>query len=126
MSSNVDPLIVGRVIGDVVNMFEPCVTMAVYYDSKHVTNGCRFSLISRGVPMLLEEVLAYMGPRPPVGIHRYILVLFRQQRALGFLEPPMSRANFKTRDFAEKMDLEGPVAVVYYNANKEPSGRRRH
>lgn len=40
MSSNIDPLVVGRVIGDVVDMFVPSVNMAVYYDSKHVTNGC--------------------------------------------------------------------------------------
>lgn len=40
MAASVDPLVVGRVIGDVVDMFVPSVGMSVYYGSKHVTNGC--------------------------------------------------------------------------------------
>ncbi|KAM6592453.1 hypothetical protein CsatA_000156 [Cannabis sativa] len=37
---SVDPLVVGRVIGDVVDMFVPAVSVSVYFGSKHVTNGC--------------------------------------------------------------------------------------
>lgn len=40
MAASVDPLVVGRVIGDVVDMFVPTATMSVYFNSKHVTNGC--------------------------------------------------------------------------------------
>ena len=40
MAASVDPLVVGRVIGDVIDMFIPSVGMSVYYASKHVTNGC--------------------------------------------------------------------------------------
>lgn len=40
MAASVDPLVVGRVIGDVVDMFVPTVHMSVYFGSKHVTNGC--------------------------------------------------------------------------------------
>ena len=40
MASFVDPLVVGCVIGDVVDMFVPSITMAVYYGAKQVTNGC--------------------------------------------------------------------------------------
>ncbi|KAF5957895.1 hypothetical protein HYC85_005120 [Camellia sinensis] len=40
MAASIDPLVVGRVIGDVVDMFVPSVTMNVYFGSKHVTNGC--------------------------------------------------------------------------------------
>lgn len=40
MAASVDPLVVGRVIGDVVDMFVPSVNMSVYYGAKHVTNGC--------------------------------------------------------------------------------------
>lgn len=40
MAASVDPLVVGRVIGDVVDMFIPSVSMSVYFGSKHVTNGC--------------------------------------------------------------------------------------
>jgi len=40
MAASVDPLVVGRVIGDVVDMFIPSVGMSVYFGPKHVTNGC--------------------------------------------------------------------------------------
>jgi hypothetical protein len=40
MAASVDPLVVGRVIGDVVDMFVPTVNMSAYFGPKHVTNGC--------------------------------------------------------------------------------------
>ncbi|XP_022735469.1 protein MOTHER of FT and TFL1 [Durio zibethinus] len=172
MAVSVDPLVVGRVIGDVVDMFIPTVTMSVYYGSKHVTNGCDikpstainppkvsidghsdefYTLVmtdpdapSPSEPSMREwihwivsdipggtnptqgkEILQYMGPRPPVGIHRYILVLFQQRGPLGPVQQPASRTNFNTRRFAEHLNLGLPVATVYFNAQKEPVSRRR-
>ncbi|KAM1242624.1 hypothetical protein ACFX2G_034960 [Malus domestica] len=37
MATSVDPLVVGRVIGDVVDMFVPTLSMSVYFGSKHVS-----------------------------------------------------------------------------------------
>ncbi|XP_073056397.1 protein MOTHER of FT and TFL1-like [Primulina eburnea] len=172
MATNVDPLVVGRVIGDVVDMFVPTVNMSVCYGSKHVTNGCDikpsmaatpprvlisghptdlYTLVmtdpdapSPSEPSMREwiqwivtdipgctnvaggkEVLPYAGPRPPVGIHRYILVLFRQKAVMGSLEPPGCRSHFNTRAFAHHFDLGMPVATVYFNAHKEPANRKR-
>ncbi|GLU12931.1 hypothetical protein SLE2022_295860 [Rubroshorea leprosula] len=172
MAASVDPLVVGRVIGDVVDMFVPTVNMSVYYGPKHVSNGCEikpsmttnppkvvisgqshdlYTLVmtdpdapSPSEPTMREwvhwivvdipggtnptrgkETLPYMGPRPPVGIHRYILVLFKQKSQLGVVEQPTSRANFNTRLFAEHLSLGLPVATVYFNAQKEPATKRR-
>ncbi|KAK3440584.1 protein MOTHER of FT and TFL1 [Eucalyptus grandis] len=172
MASSVDPLVVGRVIGDVVDMFVPCVNMSVSYGSKHVTNGCDikpslavnapkisisghpdelYTLVmvdpdapSPSEPSMREwihwivvdipggtnpnrgkEILPYVGPRPPVGIHRYILVLFQQKTPIGHIDHPNSRANFNTRLFAAHLDLGLPVATVYFNSQKEPANRRR-
>ncbi|KAG8651641.1 protein MOTHER of FT and TFL1 isoform X2 [Manihot esculenta] len=170
MAASVDPLVVGRVIGDVIDMFIPSVNMSVYYGAKRVTNGCDVKpslavlppqLTISGLPHDLytlvmtdpdapspseptmrewvhwivadipggtnptKEILAYVSPRPPVGIHRYILVLFRQRKALGMMEQPQSRANFNTRMFAAHLELGLPVATVYFNAQKEPAARRR-
>ncbi|KAM7479660.1 hypothetical protein LguiA_027873 [Lonicera macranthoides] len=172
MSFNVDPLVVGRVIGDVIDPFVPIATMSVHYGSKHVTNGCDikpsaansppkvvingdshelYSLVmidpdapSPSEPSLREyvhwivmdipgqtspaegiEILPYTGPQPPVGIHRYVLVLFQQRRRLGNMDPPKTRGRFCTRMFALQLGLGMPVATVYFNSRKEPVIKRR-
>ncbi|XP_051115931.1 protein MOTHER of FT and TFL1 [Andrographis paniculata] len=174
MAARVDPMIVRRVIGDVVDVSVPSVAMSVYYAAKHVNNGCDvkpsaavdaprvyiaglpdqfYTLVmtdpdapSPSEPSLREwvnwivtdipgcsnasigkEVLPYLGPSPAVGIHRYILVLFRQKSALLDKppEPPALRSNFNTRAFAEKLELGTPVATVYFNARREPANRKR-
>lgn len=40
MASHVDPLVVGRVIGDVVDLFVPTTAMSVRFGTKDLTNGC--------------------------------------------------------------------------------------
>lgn len=51
------------------------------------------------------DILPYVGPRPPIGIHGYILALFM--------------------DFATQLDLGLPIATVYFNSYKEPTSNRR-
>ncbi|KAJ3700742.1 hypothetical protein LUZ61_004447 [Rhynchospora tenuis] len=179
MSSNVDPLVVGRVIGEVVDLFVPTTKMDVNFGAKHVNNGCDikpsmatdppsihiggrpshlFTLVmtdpdapSPSEPSLREclhwlvvnlpggtdptrgeEVMPYMRPKPPLGIHRYVLVLFQQKVRVSVASielPPETvetRAHFNTRDFADRHDLGMPVAAVYFNSQKEPLNRRRH
>ncbi|XP_042502857.1 protein MOTHER of FT and TFL1 [Macadamia integrifolia] len=172
MAVSVEPLVVGRVIGDVIDMFVPSVNMSVYYGPKHVTNGCEikpsmtinppkvaisghldefFTLVmtdpdapSPSEPTMRElvhwivvnipggtnptrgkEIVAYLSPRPPVGIHRFIFVLFKQKGVVNGLEQPDTRNNFSTRAFANHLQLGVPVATVYFNAQKEPASRRR-
>ena len=43
MARSTYPLVVGRVIADVIDMFVPSMDMAVYYGSKQVTNGCEIN-----------------------------------------------------------------------------------
>nr|ABW96232.1 ZCN9 [Zea mays] len=172
MARFVDPLVVGRVIGEVVDLFVPSISMTVAYDgSKDISNGCLLKPSATAAPPLVrisgrrndlytlimtdpdapspsnptmreylhwivinipggtdatkgEEVVEYMGPRPPVGIHRYVLVLFEQKTRVH-AEAPGDRANFKTRAFAAAHELGLPTAVVYFNAQKEPASRRR-
>ncbi|KAI3910439.1 hypothetical protein MKX01_034833 [Papaver californicum] len=163
----VDQLVVGRVIGDVVDMFVPRCNMSVCYGSKHLTNGCQikpsvaveppkvqisgcpqhfFTLVmvdpdapSPSEPTMREyahwivvdvpggrspsegkEVVGYMGPKPPVGMHRYVMVVFKQKGELKMVvEEPSSRAHFNTRNFAKQFDLGIPVAAFYFNSQKE-------
>lgn len=42
MLSRRDPLVVGRVIGDVLDPFQPSIPIRVSYNNKDVSNGCEF------------------------------------------------------------------------------------
>ncbi|KAK9280110.1 hypothetical protein L1049_013797 [Liquidambar formosana] len=168
-----DPLVVGRVIGDVVDNFSPTVKMTVTYNSnKQVYNGHElfpssvtikprvevhggdmrsfFTLVMTDPdvpgpsdPYLRErlhwivtdipgttdstfgrEVVSYEIPRPNIGIHRFVFVLFKQQRRQT-VSTPSSRDRFSTRKFAEENELGLPVAAVFYNAQRETAARRR-
>ncbi|KAK1406424.1 hypothetical protein QVD17_41721 [Tagetes erecta] len=169
-----DPLVVGRVIGDVLDSFTKSINLTVSYNDREVSNGCELkpsqvvnqprvdiggddlrafhTLVmvdpdapSPSDPNLREylhwlvtdipattgarfgqEVVCYESPRPSMGIHRMVLVLFRQ---LGrqTVYPPGWRQNFNTKDFAELYNLGSPVAAVYFNCQRESGfgGRRR-
>ncbi|XVF50791.1 hypothetical protein PTKIN_Ptkin04bG0131600 [Pterospermum kingtungense] len=71
-----------------------------------------------------REVVSYESPKPTVGIHRYVFILFKQ-RARQTVRPPSSRDYFNTRRFSAENDLGLPVAAVYFNAQRETAPRRR-
>ncbi|XVF76224.1 hypothetical protein PTKIN_Ptkin13bG0249000 [Pterospermum kingtungense] len=168
----VEPLIVGRVIGDVLDSFIPSMKMSVTFRNKQVFNGHEFypstvatkprveiqggdmrtfftlvmtdpDVPGPSDPYLREhlhwivtdipgttdatfgrEVVSYEIPRPNIGIHRFVFVLFKQ-KCRQMIESPSSRDNFSTRDFAAENDLGLPVAAVYFNAQRETAARRR-
>ncbi|EOY08218.1 hypothetical protein QUC31_010949 [Theobroma cacao] len=172
MSRAAEPLVVGRVIGDVLDSFIPSITMTVTFNNKRVFNGHEFypstvatkprveieggdmrtfftlvmtdpDVPGPSDPYLREhihwivtdipgttdatfgrEVVSYEIPRPNIGIHRFVFVLFKQKRR-QMITSPSSRDNFSTRGFAAENDLGLPVAAVYFNAQRETAARRR-
>ncbi|KAG6516316.1 protein HEADING DATE 3A-like [Zingiber officinale] len=173
MSRARDSLVVGRVIGDVLEPFVKRVSLRINYAGKEITNGREFkpsevvnqprvevggndlrtfyTLVmvdpdapSPSNPHLREylqwlvvdipgttdatfgrELMCYEPPRPTMGIHRMVLVLF-QQLGRETVYPPGWRQNFNTKDFAEIYNLGQPVAAVYFNCQRESgSGGRR-
>lgn len=74
MAAKVDPLVVGRVIGDVVDMFVPSVTMSVHFGNKHVTNGCD-----------IKPSIAADPPKITVGGHAADLYTLVRRRLLYFM-----------------------------------------
>ncbi|KAL5991014.1 Protein VERNALIZATION 3 [Asimina triloba] len=76
--------------------------------------------------ILGREIVCYESPRPTVGIHRFVFVLF-QQLGRQTVYAPGWRQNFNTRDFAELYSLGLPVAATFFNCQRETAtgGRRR-
>ncbi|GER36563.1 terminal flower 1 [Striga asiatica] len=174
MESNY-PLVISRVIGDVVDNFSSSIKMCVTYNSnKNVYNGhdllpssitakprvevhggdmrSFFTLIMTDPdvpgpsdPYLREhlhwivtdipgttdssfgkEVVSYEMPRPNIGIHRIVFLLFKQKQRQGHvLGFPPCRDRFNTRKFAEENDLGLPVAAVFFNCQRETAAKRR-
>lgn len=72
-----------------------------------------------------REIVSYEAPKPSIGIHRYVFVLFKQKGRRTVCVPPASRDHFNTRIFSEESGLGLPVAAVYFNAQRETASRRR-
>nr|AEO72025.1 TFL1-like protein [Spiraea cantoniensis] len=167
-----EPLVVGRVIGDVLDFFIPTTKMTVTFSNRLVRNGHEllpsavtvkprveiqggdmrsfFTLVMTDPdvpgpsdPYLREhlhwivtdipgttdatfgrEAVSYEKPRPNIGIHRFVFILYKQQRRQS-INPPSSRDHFCARTFAAENDLGLPVAAVYFNAQRETAARRR-
>ncbi|XP_043687508.1 CEN-like protein 1 [Telopea speciosissima] len=71
-----------------------------------------------------KEIMEYEIPKPMIGIHRYVFILFKQ-KGRQTVEAPPSRDRFNTREFSEANGLGLPVAAVYFNAQRETAARRR-
>ncbi|KAL7618918.1 CEN-like protein 2 [Lactuca sativa] len=167
------PLVIGRVVGDVVDNFTPSVNMLVMYNlSNQVYNGHEllpssltskpkvdvnggdlrsfFTLImtdpdvpNPSDPYLREhlhwmvtdipgttdssfgkELVSYKMPKPNIGIHRYVFLLFKQNRRQT-VSCPSSRDRFNTRMFAQENELGLPVGAIFFNCQRETAARRR-
>ncbi|KAJ0715180.1 putative phosphatidylethanolamine-binding protein [Helianthus annuus] len=70
------------------------------------------------------EIMSYETPKPLIGIHRYVFLLFKQKTRKS-VSPPTSRDHFNTRNFSQQHGLGLPVAVVYFNAQRENATHRR-
>lgn len=68
--------------------------------------------------------MSYETPKPVIGIHRYVFILFKQT-GRQTVKAPASRDHFNTRKFSEENGLGLPVAAVFFNAQRETAARRR-
>ncbi|KAK4879714.1 hypothetical protein RN001_007860 [Aquatica leii] len=71
-----------------------------------------------------EVLTEYIGSAPPknTGLHRYVLLIFKQPNKLQFDEDRLTnksgkgRAQFSTRNFAKKYKLGDPIAGNFFQA----------
>ncbi|XP_009611986.1 CEN-like protein 1 [Nicotiana tabacum] len=71
-----------------------------------------------------REIVSYESPKPVIGIHRYVFILYKQ-RGRQTVKPPATRDQFNTRGFSAENGLGSPVAALYFNAQRETAARRR-
>lgn len=62
-----------------------------------------------------KEVVAYNGPSPPAGVHRYVFLLFKQNGKVDIKRAP-ERKEFTVQEFAGKYKLGIPVAATLFTA----------
>ncbi|RAL43198.1 hypothetical protein DM860_009980 [Cuscuta australis] len=73
-----------------------------------------------------KDLLSYEAPKPTIGIHRFVFLLYQQKGRETVNAPPStSRDNFKARKFAEENELGAPVAAVYFICQRETAARKR-
>ncbi|MBA0826296.1 hypothetical protein Goarm_011161 [Gossypium armourianum] len=155
MSRVPDPLIIGRVIGEVVDNFFPSVKITVTYNSnKQVANGHELmpALITGrprveigGDDMRPSYTLIMTDPDAPSPSDPYLREHLHwmvtdipgttdasfgefprlQFRGRQTVRPPSSRDCFNTRRFSADNGLGLPVAAVYFNAQRETAARSR-
>ncbi|KAL4432797.1 hypothetical protein ABPG77_008123 [Micractinium sp. CCAP 211/92] len=71
-----------------------------------------------------SEVAHWRGPKPPIGTHRYVFMLFQQPNEEPIqAEDPSGgdldkRYHFSTRNFARAHNLGDPVAVAWFKSHK--------
>ncbi|KAI4465287.1 cytochrome p450 family 4 [Holotrichia oblita] len=71
-----------------------------------------------------ETLSEYVGAGPPKGsgLHRYVLLVYKQPGKLSFTETKLTnksgdgRGNFSIRNFAKKYQLENPIAGNFFHA----------
>ncbi|KAJ0681539.1 putative phosphatidylethanolamine-binding protein [Helianthus annuus] len=66
-----------------------------------------------------REFMAYDVPNPQVGLHRFIMLLYRQASPLNEIEALPSRDCFKSNEFAEKHNLGTPLGIAYFYVRRQ-------
>ncbi|KAL1313886.1 protein CENTRORADIALIS-like isoform X2 [Arachis hypogaea] len=147
-----EPLIVGRVVGDVLDPFNASIRMSVSYGNRQVYNGHEFfpstvtfkPKVEIGGTELRPFFTLVMtdpdvpGPSDPyLREHLHWIVTdipgttdatFGKELVSYEMPKPnigIHRDHFNTRTFAADNDLGLPVAAVYFNAQRETAARRR-
>ncbi|KAF2895555.1 hypothetical protein ILUMI_10619 [Ignelater luminosus] len=72
-----------------------------------------------------ETITQYVGSGPPKdsGLHRYVFLLYKQPGKIEFNEPNLAKSgpNFSIKKFAEKYNLDHPIAGNFFQAQYDDS-----
>ncbi|KAF7279648.1 hypothetical protein GWI33_006880 [Rhynchophorus ferrugineus] len=71
-----------------------------------------------------DVLSAYVGAGPPKGsgLHRYVILIYKQKGKISFSEPKIpntsgdGRPKFSIKKLAEKYDFDGPIAGNFFQA----------
>ncbi|KAG6415172.1 hypothetical protein SASPL_122576 [Salvia splendens] len=72
-----------------------------------------------------REVVNYEMPRPNIGIHRLVFILYKQKKRMQSVSVPLCRDGFCSRKFADEHELGQPVAAHFFNCQRDSAARTR-
>ncbi|KAL3520436.1 hypothetical protein ACH5RR_018585 [Cinchona calisaya] len=110
-----DPLVFGRVVGDVLDSFTRSIALRVIYGNREVNNRCKFR-----PPHIVNQPRVEIGGD---GLRTFYTLVMMDPNAPSPSDPNLREylhscsgmpRNFNTRDFAELYNLGLPVAAVYF------------
>ncbi|XP_021726318.1 protein MOTHER of FT and TFL1-like [Chenopodium quinoa] len=116
----VDPLVVGRVIGDVLDMFVPMVDFRVQYGTKHIFNGCEIK-----PSLAFERPLAQISGHPSTD--NFYTIIMIDPDAPSPSEPKMKEwLHWIIVDIPQGMDASKGKELVEYMGPKPPTRIHRY
>ncbi|KAJ4837744.1 hypothetical protein Tsubulata_015337 [Turnera subulata] len=121
MASSIDPLVMGKVIGDVLDMFAPVAEFCVHYGSKQVSNGCEIKPSSAANK---PNVQIIGSSRLPPDLYTLVMV---DPDAPSPSDPTYREwLHWIVVDIPEKSDATKGFELVPYMGPQPPSGTHRY
>uniref|UniRef100_A0A0E0J859 Uncharacterized protein n=1 Tax=Oryza nivara TaxID=4536 RepID=A0A0E0J859_ORYNI len=142
-----DPLVVGSIVGDVVDHFGASALLRLFYNHREMTSGSEL----RPSQVAGEPAVQITGGRDGRALYTLVMVdpdapspsnpskreylhwlvtdkeAIRVKTVRQSIYAPGWRSNFNTRDFAACYSLGSPVAAAYFNCQREGGcGGRRY